>query len=37
MGGYDGVKVFELIGIFMLYLIGKSAIQKILDNIEITD
>ena len=28
MGAYDGVEVCKLIGIYMLYLIGKSTIQK---------
>ena len=37
MGACDGAEVCELIGIYMLYLIGKSTIQKILGYIEMTD
>ena len=28
MGAYDGAEVCKLVGIYMLYLIGKSTIQK---------
>ena len=37
MGAYDRAEVCELIGIYMLYLIGKRTIQKILSYIEMTD
>ena len=34
MGVYDEADVYELIGIYMLYLIGKNTIQKILESRE---
>ena len=34
---YDGVEVCELISIYMLHLIGKSTIQKIMRYIEMKD
>ena len=37
MRAYDGAEVCELIDIYMLYLIGKSSIKKILGYVEITD
>ena len=37
MGAYDGAEVCELIGVYMLYLIGKRMIQKILGYIKMTD
>ena len=36
MGEYDGAKVCELIDIYMLYVIGKSTIQKIFAYTKMT-
>ena len=37
IAAYDLAEVCELIDIYMLYLMGKSTIQKILGYIEMTD
>ena len=37
MGAYDGAEVGELIGIYMLYLIGEKYDSKIFGYIEMTD
>ena len=37
MGAYDGAEVCELIGIYMLYLIGKKYDSKMLGYTEMTD
>ena len=37
MEAYDGAEVSELIGIYMLYLVGKKYDSKILGYIEMMD